>query len=148
MTRCIRYSDGWKYRIEEETQIKTAIVGHICVTDWIRLDADGTLTLAKGYCWDGASGPAFDTPSFRRPSAAHDAFYQLLRLGLLPPGMRELADEEMHRLCLEDGMWRIRAWWCLRGVRLGAGPAADPANLASIKCAPGDCDGCHTPVPT
>lgn len=142
MKPCIRYSDGWKYRLEERLAVQTAITGYDCVTAWIELLPDGTLILAPGYCWDGPSGPAFDTPSFMRPSAAHDALHQLMRLGLLPQSMRGPADAEMRRLCEQDGMWAPRRWWCWVGVRLGAASAADPASLAPIRCAPGNCGRC------
>lgn len=140
-SRCIRYAEGYKYQLRRTACIQVAIrPAQTIRTDWIELTADGWLTLQKGYAWDGPSGPAFDTPTFMRASAVHDALYQLLRLGLLAPELRAAADDEMHRICLEDGMWRLRAWWCHRGVRLGAGPAADPALLSPDLCAPAGCD--------
>lgn len=137
----IHYGDGYKYQLRQVYRTQISIKPDRPIkTSWISLDTDGTLTIQFGYAWDGPSGPAFDTPDFMRASLVHDALYQLLREGRLDPSMREAADNEMHRICLEDGMWRLRAWWCLRGVRLGAGPAADPANLSRDKTAPGECD--------
>lgn len=140
-SRCIRYAEGYAFQLRETACIRVAIrPAQTIRTDWIELTADGWLTLQNGYAWDGPSGPAFKTKTFMRASAVHDALYQLMRLGLLPAECRAAADDEMRRICLEDGMWRIRAWWCHRGVRLGAGFAADPANLSPDQYAPEGCD--------
>lgn len=96
--------------------------------DGISLTTDGRLTLEDGFGWDGASGPAFDTPSFMRPSAVHDAIYRLMRLGLLPESLRPIADRIMRRMCKEDGMWAPRRWWCYWAVRRGAAGAAAPGS--------------------
>ena len=34
------------------------------------------------------------------------------------------ADEILRRICIEDGMTRLRAWWVYQGVRFGGGAAA------------------------
>jgi len=39
----------------------------------------------------------------------HDALYQLMRLKLLPASLRETADMLLRRICIEDGMCRLRA---------------------------------------
>jgi len=105
-------------------------------TDYIDLDTEGMLVIKKGYAWDGPSGPTFDTPNFMRGSLVHDALYQLLRNELLEPKWREEADNELARMCREDGMSRIRAWWVHRSVRLGGGPAASPEARKKIHTAP------------
>jgi hypothetical protein len=141
--RCIRYTEvDYKYRNNERRVIQTGIAGFSAVIEFAQLQDDGTLILEAGFCWDGPSGPAVDTPSFMRGSAAHDAFYRFMRLGLLPQSVREAADTLMYRLCREDGMWPLRAWWCTRAVRNFAAGAADPANLELAKCAPGGCADC------
>jgi hypothetical protein len=40
-----------------------------------------------------------------RGSLAHDACYQLMRMGLLPETYSDRADELLKRLWIEDGMW-------------------------------------------
>ncbi len=105
-------------------------------TDFIDLDTDGTLTMKKGYAWDGPSGSTRDTKSFMRGSLVHDALYQLMRSSLLPSSYREDADQELHRMCREDGMNRFRAWYVLLGVRKGAGFAASPKAKKEIRSAP------------
>lgn len=149
MRTCIRYSSNWKYRLEERAQIQTSIRPPApIVTRWVSLDTNGLLTLEEGYCWDGPSGPALDTDDFMRGSAAHDASHQLMRLGLLPQSYRKAADQEMRRLCEEDGMWAPRRWYTYWAVRRFAASAADPANQEPVKCAPGNCGKCKSePAP-
>ena len=63
----------------------------------------------------------------------HDALYQLMGDGLLPLSEREAADATLRRICLEDGMSSIRAWWVYWGVRIGGGhAAASPEKTAEI----------------
>ncbi|MCP4355990.1 MAG: DUF1353 domain-containing protein [Proteobacteria bacterium] len=75
------------------------------------------LVVSKGYTTDGASGPALDTKSFMRPSVLHDAFYSMMRKGFLDPTFRKTADKILKRMCLHDGMPRLRAWYVYRAVR-------------------------------
>lgn len=114
----IAYKSGYKYQLKEVYVAKTGLIPNKAInTDYIGLDVDGTLTIAAGYAWDGPSGPTIDTPSFMRGSLEHDAFYQLMRLGLLPQSYRIFADQRLREACLEDGMWPIRAWWVYQAVR-------------------------------
>lgn len=133
----IKYRSGYKYQIVEEYRVNVSVIptGNI-KTDYIDLDTEGTLVIKKGYAWDGPSGPTFDTPNFMRGSLVHDALYQLLRNELLEPKWREEADNELARMCREDGMSRIRAWWVYRSLRLGGGPAASPESRKKIHTAP------------
>ncbi len=78
---------------------------------------DGILTIRRGYSWDGASGPSFDTPSFRRAALVHDALYQLIREGCLPRECKDIADKELHDVCIMDGMSRLRAWYVHKAVQ-------------------------------
>ena len=98
---------------------------------WIHLTGDGRLTIQRGYCWDGASGPTFDTASTMRPSLVHDALYQLMREGLLPQDFRLPADLCLERIMLSEyrGDWpkwhafRVRYW--VRGLAWFGGPSAE-----------------------
>jgi len=91
------------------------------------LDGEGEMLLKPNYRWDGASGLTIDTVSCRRAALAHDACYTMLRQRRLGPSghpERELADQWLRDLLLEDGMWRFRAayWhWAVR--RFGASAA-------------------------
>lgn len=90
-----------------------AVIEHDGVR-WVSLTGDGLIHIARGYAWDGASGPALDTMSFARASLVHDALYQLIAEGELPlnPWKRH-ADAELYRIAREDGMswWRARRVW-------------------------------------
>jgi hypothetical protein len=88
--------------------------------DWVRLDMNGNLFIANGYSWDGASGPALDTPDFMRGSCAHDALYQLCKAGELDSKeYRREADRLLLWLCKLDGMGRFRRGYVWLGVRMG-----------------------------
>jgi len=116
----MKYCAGYKYRLAEDYAVQTAIRPPAdIITPFITLTASGLLTLRAGYASDGPSGPTIDTKNFIRGAFGHDALYQLMRMRLLDCGWRPTADQELDRWCKEDGMWGIRRWWVLRGVRLG-----------------------------
>lgn len=130
----IRYRDGYKYQLVETYRIGVAIRPPKPVWNgYIHLDIDGTLTIAKGYAWDGPSGPTFDTKNFMRGSLVHDALYQLIGEGMIPLAAREAADNELRRICLEDGMSSVRAWWVYQAVRLFGDTAAATPEKTPIE---------------
>lgn len=116
------------YQLGETYIIQTPIkvIEYAKIDGYIELSPSGMLTVLAGYTWDGPSGPAFDTPNFMRPSLVHDALYQLMRAEKLSLIWRSDADKLMYRLCRENGMGRLRAWWCYQGVREFARYAALP----------------------
>jgi hypothetical protein len=133
----IKYKSGYKYQLVEEYQVKVSVIPIDNIkTDYIELDTEGMLIIKKGYAWDGPSGPTWDTPNFMRGSLVHDALYQLLRNEFLEQKWRYEADEELRRICREDGMSKIRAWWVYKAVRLGGGPAASSYSRKEIHKAP------------
>lgn len=140
MTRgCILYREGYKYVLEEDFQVQLRHVRpkmHVA-TPFIELTTDGLLTIRKGYAWDGASGPTFDTNSSMRAALAHDAIYQLIRESWLIFELdRPLADRELEWIGREDGMWaaRARTWLSILG-RFG-GSSARPSAIKPILRAP------------
>ena len=50
-------------------------------------------------------------------SLAHDALYQFMREGLLSRMFKAVCDFVLKRICLEDGMSKIRAWYVHRAVK-------------------------------
>ena len=138
---CISYKTGYKYQLNETYQIQTEIKPEEPVdTKYLVLSVEGLLTVREGYAWDGPSGPTIDTLNFMRGSLVHDAFYQLMReKHLVDSEWREPVDRLLQKHCKEDGMISIRAWWVYTGVRLGGGPAADPANDKPVVRAPKSC---------
>lgn len=134
----IHYKKGYKYQLCRDCSIDTEISpGRGGVhTDYIDLDENGKLTCHKGYAWDGASGPTFDTPDSMRASLAHDALYQMIRMGLLPESCRAEADALLKKLCIEDGMNPIRAELWRMAVRLFAAPYARYGTEREVITAP------------
>jgi hypothetical protein len=119
----IRYTDGYKFQLEEDYQQQTGITPVSPGGNrFVHITLDGVLIIRAGYAWDGASGPAIDTPDFIRGSLVHDALYQLMRLGVVPKaGGRLRADQLLREIVREDGMWRLRAWWVYHAVRIFGG---------------------------
>lgn len=133
----IAYKAGYRYQLVETYSVEIPIRPPALIdTYWIRLTPDGLLTIRCGYAWDGPSRPAVRTKNFIRGSLAHDALYQLIREGHLPPEYREPSDRVLQVICLEDGMWQIRAWWVYHGVRFGGGSAVDPGKDKPVLRAP------------
>ena len=133
----IKYRAGFKYQLVGDYTIQTSITaGKSIKTEFIHLSATGLLTIKNGYAWDGPSGPTIDTKTFIRPSLCHDAFYQLIRYGLIEKTWREPADQELKKMCLEDGMNWIRAWYVYKSVQLGGKTSASPESLKKILTAP------------
>lgn len=63
-------------------------------------------------------------------SLVHDVLYQLIRLGLIDPKYKEYADQLLRDICVEDGMFSIRAsFWRWAVLNFGTGscrPSAEP----------------------
>jgi hypothetical protein len=124
----IRYKQGYKYQLTLTYTIETDIRPLENIeTDWVCLARSGLLIVRKGYAWDGATG-AHDTADFMRGSLVHDGLYQLMDLGLLDLSHRRAADQLLRRICREDGMSRIRAWWVYHTVRRLGGLFAGKEN--------------------
>ena len=96
----------WKYRLVAPEVFETGWeLQQGCSTQFIRLERDGRLTIEPGYCWDGPSGFTIDRKTNMRGSLAHDALYQLMRMGLLALHHRIGADTFLAQSWREDGMW-------------------------------------------
>lgn len=125
----IRYREGYAYVLHEDYSVQTSLrPAQFTYSPFVRLDSDGMLHIRAQFAWDGPSGPAFDTPNFMRASLVHDALYQLLSEGKLSQDFRDEADDTMYRICREDGMIAIRAWWCYQAVRVFGGAASTAAK--------------------
>jgi hypothetical protein len=138
MRPIIAYKSGFKYQLDKNYEISPMALGRDPIeTDFIHYNPrTHTLSIRAGYAWDGPSGTTIDTASFMRGSLVHDALYQLMREGHLGFDMRKYADDTLRDVCLEDGMWRIRAWWVHRAVRRFARRATLPSNKRPVKEAP------------
>ena len=134
----IAYKAGYKYQLAESYSIQTPVTPPAQIlTGYLVLKSNGMLHILKGYAWDGASGPTWDTPAALRPSLCHDALYSLMRDGLLPfDQWRLVTDKFFRQLCKEDGMWGIRAQIWFMGVRFGGGWNPEDRNTDPILYAP------------
>jgi len=75
---------------------------------WLKLK-DCKLWFAEGFCWNGASGPTYDTKSSIQGSLIHDALYTLMVENVIPRTMQHACDKVLESRCVEDGMWAWRA---------------------------------------
>lgn len=132
----VKYRKGYKYQLYEDNTVQTQVRGYDISTDFILLTPDGELTLRKGYAWDGASGPTIDSDCAIRGSLYHDGLYQLMREQLLPETIRKTADQLLRDICIEDGMWKIRAYSWYLAVRNFARDSCLPVNDRPVCTAP------------
>ncbi len=108
----------YKYTLAEAYQLETQWLNMPEInTQYIQLNTQGQIHIAKAYSWDGASGPMPDFRSIMRGSLIHDALYQLIREQHLDPSFRAAADRLLLQICLDDGMNPLLAHWvhfCVR----------------------------------
>ena len=92
--------------------------------DKVKLTSGGILTIKPGFLW-GASGPTIDTKSSRRASLVHDALYHLSDTGLFKGDesrkMREISDNLLYKICVEDKMFKYRAKLWLKSLEIFGG---------------------------
>jgi hypothetical protein len=125
----IRYRNRkYKYQLVEDYSVLTPVIGHHIDQPFFILRDDGTLTIKAGYAWDGPSGPTIDTPTFMRGSLVHDVFYQMMRERLISVDYKLAADELLYRICLEDGMNRIRAHYVFEAVQRFGDSSCEPGS--------------------
>jgi len=80
----IYYRKGeWKYQLTQDYRCATPITGNVVDQEYYSLDLDGTLTIRRGYAWDGATWAPDFKPAMR-PSLGHDAFCQMLNRRQIP----------------------------------------------------------------
>lgn len=115
-----KVSPWWRF-IRQEFKLLIPHVEYVGIhdieynDDFVSLTKDGMLMVKKGFLW-GASGPTIDTKSSRRASLIHDALYHLSDMdvfkGKESRKMREISDNLLYKICLEDGMykWRAKMW--------------------------------------
>jgi len=133
----IKYKKGYKYQLCEEAYFITDCRPKKDITtQFLILTTRGELTIRSGYAWDGPSGISIDTKGFMRGSLVHDALYQLLRTGLINEGTKQKADNKLHQVCVNDDMWKIRAWYVYEAVDLFGKESTLPCNKKEVYIAP------------
>ena len=129
----MRYKKGFKYQLVRMELFRTSLRPSKDISiPYITLGTKGLMVLDRGYAWDGASGPTIDTDNTMRGSAYHDAAYQLMRLELLRPHWRGVADEELGVILRASGMSKLRSKLWVRGLDIFGRPAADPKNRRKV----------------
>lgn len=108
----IHYRTGYKHQLTrahvEHTHIRC---GAMVANGFLKLESDGTLNILEGYAWDGASGPAMDTPTIMAASLVHDALYQLMREKLISRGLQTDADFEFYRVMRASCREQVRLYY-------------------------------------
>ena len=150
----IHYKAGYLYQTNEGYAIQTgwrSAYGIRTGDGYLELCPDGWLMIKKGYAWDGPSGPCkwltllpiigwfyrwYLLPQIMRGALVHDAFYQLMRSGLMGMDARGFADDVFRLIMIEDGTCWLRAWWIYQGVSWFAAYAARPSNRRPVLRAP------------
>ncbi len=49
---------------------------------------------------------------------------------------KDTADRLLQTICVEDGMFKIRAWWVYKGVKIGGWRSVRKKDIRTIKIAP------------
>ena len=133
----IIYKKGYKYQTVISISYHSQVFPEKDIfTSYIHLHKSGLLWIKSGYAWNGASGPTIDTKNFMRGPLVHDALYQFIRMGHLDIEWREQADRELYKICIEDGMCPLRAWYVYQSVKRFAKFAALPKNRKPLITAP------------
>jgi hypothetical protein len=139
----IKYRRGIKYQLIETYAATIDIRPDSDIqTQWLSLTKGGVITIASGYCWDGPSGPTWDSRNFMRAALVHDAIYQLIRMEKLGKNdierssFRNAGDIEMGIIQKEDRMNPARRFVTHFGVSKFASYAADPKHRRKVFTAP------------
>jgi hypothetical protein len=124
----IRYRSGYRFQLVNDYRCRVDILPESdIVTELIELSRDGVLLLRHTYAWDGPSDPIvwimpkvirkYLLRKFMRGSLVHDALAQLMRDTYLDRSVWFTAtNKELRKICVEDGMWKLRAWLIFIGV--------------------------------
>lgn len=135
----ITYKEGYKYQLVNTYYHQLSFDAPIIqnIHSFLSIEEGNILVINYGYAWDGPSGPTIDTKNFMRGSLVHDALYQLIREDLLPfPIYKDKADRELQRICKEDGMSSIRAWYVYQAVKNFGKNAASHSGISPTLTAP------------
>lgn len=134
----VYYSSGYKYQLRKDFYCQTSLRPESdIITEWVCLYKNGLMYFKHGYAWDGCSGPTWDDKTNMRGGLVHDGGYQLIRLGQIGPEYKEAFDRELQKAMIEDGAFKIRAWYYYQAVkRFGAGSCQPGYDPYPVLCAP------------
>jgi len=124
----IEYSEiNWKYKLTKTYTISTPILGCNGANSYLYIGKDGSLTIYRGYAWNGAN-VIRDTEHNMRASLVHDSLYQLIGLGIVPPNYKKEADQVFYDIMLEDEENQVFAKICYEAVRKFGGSSCVPGS--------------------
>ncbi len=134
----IYFKAGYKYQLTRPYSVFTGIYPkEDIVYPFFTIKENGWLHVKEGFAWDGASGPTLDSKSSMRPSLVHDCFCQAAKDRKID--YKEYApqyNQLFKKMCIEDGMWGIRANIWLAGVVIGRGGDPDIPDEVIEESAP------------
>jgi len=139
LTEKLYFTSGYKHQVKYPFHVFIpGLVKYGNVDyDFVQL-RNGYLEIFPGFGWDGASGLTFDTMSSFRGSLVHDVLYRLIRQGLLPVEIKELADDILEFVCVNDKMWKWRAGMWHYAVDKHGDASVDPRNKIKVRVTRGD----------
>ena len=99
----------YKFKVEKDLNLKLPISMPDFEHEYCSVK-DGVVYVKKGYAWDGASGPVFNTKNTLVASLVHDVLYQAQRLNLIEHNStnRKNADENFYELLKYFGVNPVR----------------------------------------
>lgn len=136
MFNWLEYRDGYKYQLAKDYTHRVPILGYTIDTEFLQLNPEGFMTLKRSYATDGPSGLTFDTRNSIRGAFIHDAIYWLIRNGLIEKKYKELADILLRDICIEDGMFKVRAYYWYYAVSKEGIHSLYPSSEKTILRAP------------
>ena len=122
----MRWRSGYKYQLAATDDYVTSFrPGKDIITDFIRLDQNGKMSVYKGYAWDGVTW-FLDLLKLIRASLVHDALYQLMRENHLSPNDWRKADHMFKSYALADGVNPILVKLLMVVLKVANGRFAQP----------------------
>ena len=99
----------YKFKVEKDLNLKLPVSMPDFEHEYCSVK-DGVVYVKKGYAWDGASGPVFNTKNTLVASLVHDVLYQAQRLNLIEHNStnRKNADENFYELLKYFGVNPVR----------------------------------------
>jgi len=106
---------AYKYKLESKEEFKIVLPDCGVIDGYLNLQ-DNTISIAKGYAWDGSSVPFkktlqvlslgfYDPDKYcKQASLVHDALCQLMREGQLHRKYKQYIDEVYRGMCKAYGM--------------------------------------------
>jgi len=134
----IEYKTGYKYQLHADTIVHIPVLAPYAGRSlgFIEILPAGRLKIKKGYAWDGASGPTYDSLSTMRAALIHDVLYQLMRNKIIPESFRGMADELLYDIGTNDGMCKLRAGGWVLGLDAFGAANAKAGKTRTVHRAP------------